>query len=214
MINPTRTPRTRRSRSGTTLVELVVVMATFTLVMGAAFGLYLQALRTWYRANAEATAERQAAWAVEQMSWDLRRALRVDDALATQITFTMPLQDSSHRNVITVEDGVPRLSNGDQIMFYLSDDTGYIYGEGDCLWKAVKPVGAAQFAPKKKIAEGICPGCNPVDPDTGQPAPMFLYWPDVFHTRGVQMTVTVVEKGGPRIYQRTESAEAYLRNPI
>jgi prepilin-type N-terminal cleavage/methylation domain-containing protein len=205
--------RVRGGRAGLTLPELMVVMVTFSVVMGAVFALYLQSLRTWYRTNAETAAEERAAWAVDQMSWDLREALRVDDAFPTRITFTMPLQDSNHRNVITVVDGTPRLSNGNQIMFYLSNESGSVNGEGNYLWKAVKPVGGSQFVPRKKIAEGIHPENNPVDPDTGQPTAMFIYWPDVLHTKGVQMAVTATAKGGPHTYQRTEISEAYLRNP-
>jgi len=206
--------RSRRSRAGVTLPELLIVMVTFTVVMGAVFVLHLQSLRTWYRAHAEATAEERAAWAVEQMSWDLRLAMRVDEAQPTWIVVTLPLQDDNHDNVITVQDCIPRLSNGDQVMFYLSDDTGSLGAQGHCLWKAVKPVGGSHFLPRKKIAEGIYPQENPIDPDTGQPRPMFVYWPDMLHSRGVEMTVTAIHKGGPHTYQRTEIAEAYLRNPI
>jgi hypothetical protein len=148
------------------------------------------------------------------MSWDLRLAMRVDQAETTRLVVTLPLQDSEHRNVITIHDGVPRLSNGDQIMFYLSNETGSLYAQGNCLWKAVKPAGGAHFVPRKKIAEGIYPERNPIDPDTGYPMPMFVYWPDMLHSRGVQMTVTAIYKGGPHTYQRTEIAEAYLRNPV
>jgi prepilin-type N-terminal cleavage/methylation domain-containing protein len=206
--------RSRRGRAGVTLPELMIVMVMFSIILAAIFVLYLQSLRTWQRTNAEATAEECAAWAVEQMSWDLRLAMRVDDAGTTRLVVTLPLQDSEHRNVITVVDGIPRLSNGDQIMFYLSNDTGSMDAQGDCLWKAVKPAGATYFTPRKKIAEGINPALNPVDPDTGQPTAMFVYWPDMLHSRGVQMTVTTVFKGGPHTYQRTETAEAYLRNPV
>jgi hypothetical protein len=195
------------------LAELMVVMVAFVVITAAIFGLYLQCLRIWYRSDAEATAEQRAAWAVDQMSWDLRSALRVDEALPTRLTFTMPLQDANHDNVITIVDDVPRLSNGDMIMFYLSDESGSLTTEGNCLWKAVKPVGADSFQPRKKIAEDIYPELNPTDPGTGEPLPMFVYWPDALHTKGVQMAVTAQVKGGPHTYQRTEIAEAYLRNP-
>jgi hypothetical protein len=94
----------------------------------------------------------------------------------------------------------------------MSDDTGALDTEGNCLWLGIQPQGATSFSRTRKIADNIHPELNPVDPSTGQPRPMFRFWPDETRLWGVEIWVTsTAQVHGQPMTQRAHS-EVFLRN--
>jgi hypothetical protein len=68
------------------------------------------------------------------------------------------------------------------------------------------------FTPKKKLADNVHPELNPTDPNTGQPKPMFTYYPDETRLYGVEMLITATSRVYGHEQTQTADTEVYLRN--
>ena len=203
---------TRRD-GGFTLPELLVAMAVMGCLAWTVSLIYFSVLGVYNKNIWRLRPYDEATKAVERVAKEVREAMLIDSAGTSGLTVIMPEKDANRENVL-VDDGQGHLvlSQGDWVAFYLSDNTGAMGATGHCLWKAVKPKGAASFVPRVKIAEDIHPELNPVDPTTGLTRPMFTYWPDVTRLWGVEMWITSTSTVHGQLQPQTAHTESFLRN--
>lgn len=199
-------------RRGLTLPELMVAMGVMGVLAFGTSTIYFSVLKIHNQQIWRFPPYDEATAAVKRVTDELREAMLIEEHGADYIVFVLPLKDENHENVLTLGEDGYYLTPGERVAFYLSDETGQMDAEGNCLWKAVKAPGASEFVPRVKIADNIHPELNPTDPDTGQPRDMFKYWPDDVRLWGVEvwMTSTAEVHGETRV--QTAHSEVYLRN--
>jgi prepilin-type N-terminal cleavage/methylation domain-containing protein len=203
----------RRGTHGFTLPELMVAMAVMGCLAWVIALIYFSVISVYNKNMWKLRPYDEATKAVERVAKEMRGAMLIDTAGANIMIAVMPEKNANRDNVL-IDDGAGQLalSQGDWIAFYLSDSTGAVGATGQCLWMAVKQKGAASFVPRVKIAEDIHPELNPVDPTTGQPRPLFTYWPDVTRLWGVEMWITSTSSVHGQLQPQTAHTECYLRN--
>jgi len=200
-----------RSR-GMTLVELLVAMVIMGMVAYSTALIYFSELNLYSKRAWAMPPFDEATAAVKRLNKEVRGAMLIHDHSDTSMVTINPLTDANRDNVLTLGTNGYYLTQGDMVAFYLSDSTGSLTANGNCLWKAVKSPSATSFTPRVLIAENIHPELNPVDPDTGLPRPMFKYWPDDVRLWGVEVWVTSVAVVRGETKTQTVHSEIYLRN--
>jgi hypothetical protein len=116
----------------------------------------------------------------------------------------------AYLNQVAVDaEGVPYLVEGDYAVYYRGDAEGNIAVDGDRIWRRLVSGTDGTVIKEQVIADNIID--NPND-DTGNPKPMFIYWPDIYRLRSVEVTVTVQERQGNRTATKTMNGELTLRN--
>jgi hypothetical protein len=204
--------------SGVTLPEVLTAVLIIMVIAGSVTAIYGAAMRTWYRGAAETYAEQKASWAIQRMVPDLREAMNVTpasspyDAICVALELPAKTFDSSEgvylNQVTTDAGGAPYLVGGDYAVYYRGDEHGNISLDGDRLWRRLaRPNGTV--VKQLVIADNVVD--NP-DDETGNPKPMFIYWPDIYRLRSVEVTVTVEETRGHRTERTTMVGEMALRN--
>lgn len=201
-----------RSRRAFTLPELLVVMGVMGILAYTISLIYFSVLKVHRDYAWSLPPYDNATRAVERLTTELRHAMLIDTYTSDSIVVIMPAKDSNRDNVLTLGPDGYVLSQGDRVAFYLSNQTGALGAEGNCLWKAVKGPSDAIFRPRVKIAEDIHPELNPTDPDTGSPRPIFKYWPDEIRLWGVEIWVTSTASVSGQTRTQTAHSESYLRN--
>jgi prepilin-type N-terminal cleavage/methylation domain-containing protein len=212
--------KSKNLHRGMTLVELLVCMAMLAGLMFGISMIYFSCLKVNQRAAWKLPPYDEATMAVEDMTRRLRESMLIDSFGDDWLIVVMPRKTSNHENMLTLIDGNLSLSAGDMYCFYLSDADGTltfdlegnVTSTGNYLWLARKAYGETDFAPRKIIGESIHPELNPTDPDTGQPQPMFRYYPDEVRLWGVAMCITSVSVVHGESRPQTASSEVYLRN--
>jgi len=204
--------RTTSSRRGLTLPELIVAMSVMALLAFVISMIYFSVLKIHREHAWRLPPYDEATRAVDRLCNELRQAMLIETHAADWIVVVVPEKDANRDNILTLTAEGYVLSQGDHVAFYLSDDTGTIGAEGNCLWKAVQPQGATGFTPSVKVAENIHPELNPTDPNTGLPRDMFTYWPDETRLWGVEVWCTSTATVGQETRTQTAHSEAYLRN--
>jgi len=208
-----RLPYSRMSRrSGVTLPELMVAVAVLGILSYGISMIYFSVLNIYNRQIWKLPPYDAATGAVQRVSRDLREAMLIESHGETFMVVVMPLKDANHDNVLTLGPYGYELTRGERVAFYLSDESGATDAAGNCLWKAVRAVGAEHFSPKVKIADDIRPELNPTDPETGQPYPMFRYHPDDVRLWGVETWITSTGTVHGQTKSQTAHSESYLRN--
>jgi len=206
-------PRCKRRRSrGITLVELLISMSILSALLAGVSLIYFSCLKTYLRSAWKLPPYDEATMAVGEMTRRLREAMLIDSFGPAWLVVVVPRKDTNGDNVLASVDGTLSLVPGKRLAFYLSDDSGSLGSSGNDLWMAVKEEGSDFFVPKKRIAENIHPELNPVDPSTGQPRPMFRYWPDEVRLWGVEIWVTSTSRVYGQLRTQTTHSEVYLRN--
>lgn len=201
-----------KGQAGFTLFELLAAMGLLSLIAYATSMIYFSVLNinaenAWRLPPYDA-----ATTAVQRMSDELRDAMLIESHGDSYIVAVVPERDENGDYLLVEGDGGYSLVAGDRIVFYLSDDTGSLDAQGNCLWKGVVPQGESEISRKVKVAEDIHPELNPVDPDTGEPRPMFDYRPDDVRLWGVEVWVTSTAEVKGETRTQTAHSEAYLRN--
>jgi len=198
--------------AGFTLAEVLVAAGLMGMLAYATSTIYFSVLRIHEDSVWRLVPYDEATAAVQRVSDDLREAMLIEYCGPDYIVAVVPQKDANGDYLLTLGDDGYTLTQGDRIVFFLSDETGALGADGNCLWRGIRPQGQADFTRSIKIADDIHPEFNPPDPDTGQPRSMFIYWPDDTRLWGVEiwMTSTTVVRGETKT--QTGHSEVYLRN--
>ena len=209
---------TRRER-GVTLPEVLAAIMVLSVIGGSVSGIYMTAMRTWYTGAASSYAEQKACLAVQRIAPDLQLGMSVTPASAPYddvcVAIKQPAKvyDSGEavylNQIATDTDGKPYLVPGDNAVYYRGDEYANIALDGDRIWRRVIRASDGATVKQQMIADNVVD--NP-DDGTGSPKPMFIYWPDIYRLRSVEVTITVEEKRGSRPASKTMSAEFAVRN--
>lgn len=207
-----------RRRRGVTLPEVLTAVMVLAVVVGTVSSIYTLAMRAWYLGAAETYAEQKAAWAIQRMAPDLRQGMSVTPAAppneSTYLVTQVPAKafdtgEGVHLNQVAVDAyGAPYLVPGDYVIYYRGNEHGALDASGDRLWRMVAHADGT-VVKQQVIADHIVD--NP-DDGTGTPKQMFIYWPDIYRLRSVEVTVTVEETRGHRTARKTMVGELSLRN--
>jgi prepilin-type N-terminal cleavage/methylation domain-containing protein len=208
----------RRRAAGFTLPEVMTAMVVMVIVIGGIAAIYMASMRMWYRGAAENYAQQNASWAVQRIVPEVREGLSVTTAgspyesVCIVVRLPSKVYDSGEgtylNEVATDAYGDPYLVPGGWAMYYRGTEYGSISLEGDRLWRFY--IGSDGMTYKQQVvAENIVD--NPPD-GTGNPKPMFIYWPDIYRLESVEITVTTHEEIGHRVAEATMRGEVNLRN--
>ncbi len=213
------TRRYARREHGVTLPEVLAAIMVLSVIIGSVSGIYVTALRTWYTGAAETYAEQKASLTVQRMAPDLQLGMSVTpastpyDHVCVAIRQPAKLYDSGEgvylNQIATDADGKPYLVPGDNAVYYRGDEYGNIALDGDRIWRRLIRASDGMTLKQQMIADNVVD--NP-DDGTGSPKPMFIYWPDVYRLRSVEVTITIEEKRGSRTATKTMNAEFAVRN--
>jgi prepilin-type N-terminal cleavage/methylation domain-containing protein len=202
----------RNRRRGVTLIELLLAISIFSVLMVAVSIIYFSCLNVYLRAAWKLPPYDEATMGVNEMTRRLRDGMLIDAFAADWLVVILPRKDANKDNVLISVDGQLSLVAGNKLKFYLSDSSGDLNTTGNYLWMAEAPEGTNNFTPKKKIAENIHPELNPTDPATGDPQPLFRYYPDETRLWGVEMVLTSTANVHGELRTQTADTEVYLRN--
>lgn len=211
--------RIRRRERGVTLPEVVTAAMVLGIIIGSVSAIYSTAMQTWYRGASETYAEQKASLAVERMRPDLQQGMSVTAAASPYDDVCIAIQvpaktyDSGqgvYLNQLAVDtEGHPYLVQGDYVVYYRGDGDGNISLTGDRVWRRMVRASDGAILKEQVIADHVVD--NPLA-GTGSPKPMFIYWPDIYRLRSVEVTVTVQETYGHRTATKTMNGELSLRN--
>ena len=198
---------------GVTLIELMVAVSVMGILYYSISVIYFSVLNIYNNQVWKLPPYDAATAAAQRVSKEIREAMQIDSYGTDWVVVIMPEKTADRENVLTLGgDGQYHLSQGDLVLYYLSDSTGSVTATGNCLWKAVAPKGTTNFTPKVKIADNIHQELNPVDPATGQPHAMFRYWPDLTRLWGIEMWMTSTATVHGVVKTQTAHSESFLRN--
>ncbi len=203
---------------GVTLPEMLTVVMVLSLILGTVSSIYINSLRAWCRGSAETYSEQKASWAVQRMIPDIRLGMSVVPGVApheaSYIAVQLPQRDfdsgeSTYLNRLgTDANGRPYLVPGGWVGYFRGDAGGAPDVHGDHIWR--RQVAAdGTILKQDSLADHVVD--NPPD-GSGNPKPTFIYWPDVYRLKSVEVTVTVREKQGGRTSTTTMNGEIALRN--
>lgn len=207
-----------RQGRGVTLPEVLTAVMVLAVVVASVSAIYAMGMRGWYLGAAETYAEQKAAWAIQRMAPDLRQGISVTSAAAPYESLYLVVQipaktydsgEGTYLNQVAVDAyGDPYLVPGDYVIYYRGDEYGTLAADGDRLWRKLAHSDGT-VVKQQVVADNIVD--NP-DDGTGSPKPMFIYWPDIYRLRSVEITVTVEESRGHRTARKTMIGELSLRN--
>lgn len=209
----------RRREWGVTLPEVVTAAMVLGIIIGSVSAIYTTAMQTWYRGASENYAEQKASLAVDRMRPDLQQGMSVTaaaspyDEVCIAVQLPAKTYDSGqgvYLNQVAVDtEGHPYLVQGDYVVYYRGDGEGNISVSGDRIWRRLLRASDGAILKEQVIADHVVDN----QPDgTGSPKPMFIYWPDIYRLRSVEVTVTVREQYGHRTATKTMNGELALRN--
>lgn len=207
-----------RRTSGVTLPEVLTAVMVLMVIAGSVSAIYSAAMGTWYRGATETYAEQKASWAIQRMMPDLRQGMSVTPASSPYDDICIAVQipakafdtgEGVYLNQVGVDaGGSPYLIAGNHVVYYRGDENGNLTLQGDRIWRRLADSGGTVLK-QQVIADNVVD--NPVD-GTGNPKPMFIYWPDIYRLRSVEVTVTVEETRGHQTERTTMVGEIALRN--
>jgi type II secretory pathway pseudopilin PulG len=196
--------RRRLGRAGITLTELMVAMVLMGGVFAAISALFLRALGDYRDQTMQGTAHQQAAQAIRLMQTDVRAAIRVSEASPTRLTVVLP---SVHWDAAQGEyvPDVP-LVDGEAITYYQGTESGTPDTYGPYLWRARRPLGAADFTPETQ----------PLATSIEQVAFTYEYLPppDDHTVRAVEARVVAGERLGAEHVSKAHQTRMTLRNVV
>ncbi|UCC68299.1 MAG: prepilin-type N-terminal cleavage/methylation domain-containing protein [Armatimonadota bacterium] len=203
---------------GVTLPEVLTAVMVLAVVIASVSAIYSLAMRAWYLGAAETYAQQKAAWVIQRMAPDLRQGMSVSPAVppneSTYLVAQIPAKtydtgEGAHLNQVAVDAyGEPYLVPGDYIIYYRGNESGGLDAAGDRVWRMLAHSDGT-VVKQQVIADNIVD--NP-DDGTGNPKAMFIYWPDIYRLRSVEITITVEESRGHRTARKTMIGEVSLRN--
>jgi hypothetical protein len=207
-----------RERRGATLPEVLTAALVLGVVVASVSAIYSMSMRGWYLGAAETYAEQKAAWVIQRMTPDLRQAMSVTPAAppneSVYVVFQIPAKsydagEGIYLNQVAADAyGEPYLVPGDYVIYYRGNASGGLDVTGDRVWRMLAHSDGT-VVKQQVIADNVVD--NPED-GTGSPKAMFIYWPDMYRLRSVEITVTVEESRGHRTARKTMTSELSLRN--
>jgi hypothetical protein len=208
----------RRTERAVTLPEVLTAAMVLGVIIGCVSAIYTTAMQTWYRGASETYAEQKASLATERMRPDLQQGMSVTpaaspyDAVCIAIQIPAKTYDTGqgvYLNQVAVDaEGHPYLVQGDYVVYYRGDGDGNISLTGDRIWRRAVRLSDGAILKEQVIADHVID--NPME--GGSPKPMFIYWPDIYRLRSVEVTLTVQEEYGHRTATKTMNGELALRN--
>jgi len=206
------------ARIGVSLPEVLTVVMVLSLIIGTVSAIYISSMRAWARGSTEAYSEQKASWAIERMFPDIRLGMSVVPGVApheaSYIAIQLPQRnfdtgENAYLNQIATDaNGRPYLVPGGCVVYYRGDAAGNADIQGDHVWR--RQVAAdGSILKQDSLADHVVD--NPPD-ESGQPKPMFIYWPDIYRLKSVEVTVSVRERQGTRVSETTINGEISLRN--
>lgn len=208
-----------RRNWGIGLAEALTAVVVVGIVSGTVAAIYSASMQTYSRGITENYAHQKASWAVQRMAPDIRQGISVTPGDAPfdscYVAIRLPNRpfdsgEGAHLNEVTLDaTGAPYLVPGGWVVYYRGAEDGTLTAAGDRIWRRLLAADGATLVREDVIADHVID--NPLD-ESGTPAPMFIYWPDIFRLRSVEITVTVEEQRGPRKAQATMTGEFTLRN--
>ncbi len=210
--------RPRYRANGVTLPEVLTAAIVLTVIVGSVSAIYAAAMRGWYQGASLAYAEQKASWVIQRAAPDIQQALSITPASSPYDTLCIAVQLPAKtydgysgvylNQVSTDADGNPYLVPGNHAVYYRGDEYGNLAVDGDRIWRRLTlPDGT--LIKQQEIADNVVD--NP-DDGTGTPKPMFIYWPDIYRLRSVEVTITVQETRGHRTATASMAGELTLRN--
>jgi type II secretory pathway pseudopilin PulG len=203
---------------GVTLPELVIAMVVMVAIIAVISAIYTVSMRAWLRGATEDYAQQKAAWAIQRIGPDVRAGMAATPMSPPYNDIGIAIQEPArtysgsegvYLNQVSADgEGHPYLVPGGWVLYYRGDDNGNLALDGTKLWRR-EISGAGSIVRQQAIADNIVD--NPKDA-TGHPKPMFIYWPDIYRLRSVEVTVTVRETQGHKTAQATMNGEIALRN--
>jgi hypothetical protein len=200
--------------AGVTLPEVLTVVMVISVIVGTVTAIFMMSMQTWYRGAAETYAEQKASLAIQRMVPDLQQGLSVTPAghpygdVCIAVEMPAKAYDSGEgvylNQVATDTEGKPYLVSGDYAVYYRGDENGNLSLTGNRMWRRLVRASDGATLKNSVIADNIV--------DNPSSKPMFIYWPDVYRLRSVEVTVTVEEKRGSRTATKTMTGELALRN--
>jgi len=207
-----------RRITGATLAEVLMVTMILAVILGGISAIYFASMRYWTRGATEHYAQQKASWVVQRIAPDVREGLSVIPGTApfelSYIAIRMPSKtydsgEQAYLNQLSVDGtGMPYLVAGGWVLYYRGNENGTITLNGDKLWRLALDENGNTIH-QYVVADNLVD--NPLD-ESGNPKPVFRYWPDVYRLRSVEVTVTVEERIGTRTSQATMTSEMTLRN--
>ncbi len=203
---------------GFTLAEALTAVMILSIIGGTVGAIYTSSMRTYSRGITENMAQQKACWAVQRMAQDVRLAMKVTPGdppfMADQITIRLPNRvfdatERRHLNELFVDAEGAGLVPGRQLAYYRGDADGNLSVTGDHLWATLFEADGATVVRRDLVTDHLVD--NPLDA-SGQPAPIFHYWPRWDQCKALTVRVTVEERHGQRVAQATMFAEYKLRN--
>ncbi len=212
-MRPSLSPhRIMRRRSGFTLAEVLLAGTLMAMIAYATSTIYFSTLNIYNETIWRLPPYDEATYAVNRMTDEMREAMLIESFGPSYIVAVLPQKGMSGDYTLTLGPSGYSLSLGDRVALYMSDATGALDTEGNCLWLGIQPQGETSFSRTRKLAENIHPELNPVDPATGLARPMFTYWPDEVRLWGVEMWVTSTALVHGQSMTQTAHSEVFLRN--
>ena len=215
---PSRRPWSGSAPLGICLAEVLTVAIVLGIIMGTVTAIYTGSLRAWARGSTETYSSQKASGAVQRMIPDIRLGMSVVPGVApheaSYIAVQLPQRtfDAGYQTYLnqlsTDADGQPYLLPGGCVVYFRGDADANPSNTGACLWRRLVSAGG-DIVKQDRLTDNVVD--NP-DDATGSPKPMFIYWPDVYRLRSVEVTVTVRERQGTRSSQTTVNGEITLRN--
>jgi len=155
---------------------------------------------------------------IQRAAPDIQQALSITPASSPYDTLCIAVQLPARtydgysgvylNQVSTDAEGNPYLVPGNYAVYYRGDEYGNLDVDGDRIWRRLTlPDGT--LIKQQEIIDNVVD--NP-DDGTGTPKPMFIYWPDIYRLRSVEVTITVQETRGHRTTTASMAGELTLRN--
>jgi len=212
-----RKPRCRGN--GVTLPEVLTAVIILAVIVGSVSAIYAASMRGWYQGASMTYAEQKASWVIQRMVPDIQQALSITPASSPYDTSCIAVQLPARtydgysgvylNQVSTDAEGKPYLVPGNHVVYYRGDEYGNLDVDGDRIWRRLTDPSGGTILKQQEIADNVVDNS---DDGTGSPKPMFIYWPDIYRLRSVEVTVTVEETRGHRTATASMTGELTLRN--
>jgi len=210
LLTSRRTATGPRKAGGVTLIELTIVCGLTALLATAVCGVYIYALRLWERGQAENSAYMAASIGMDRIAKLTENAVDAQIQWPGYLMIVLPRDKESNGDYIPYRAMTGQLMYrpGDQIIFYLSDNTGtypqYSHPQAshDILWRSVNAVRDRSWS--------LHPGTH-----KGRVAPVQALSFEVtsIGTRKlVRITIQTRQTSGKHVHQLTLNRYVRLRN--